>query len=203
MKQTKLAIVIDERQDRLDEHVTRSIYCTVEIPEETDVNDVSKEIEDYIKQNAIVELDKIHFTSMHPKQRLKCVELIGKMNITAKMYIYYDFQENGSIAKKFNLVKAVRATQYKHRNKELTFYVERADEYKGVIKKEAMTSDHFLSLLADCYCYVFTTRLNKPMNSPAINTLNEQMYTLLRHQIRLHTYMFDNKKTEHSRSNRI
>ncbi len=203
MKRTKLSIVIDERQDRLDEHVTRTIYCAVEIPEETDVNTVSKEIEEYLKQNDIKELAKIHFNSMHQMQRLKCVELIGKMNITAKMYVYYDFRENNSTIKKTNLVKAVRETQYKHRNKELAFYVEKATEYRGIVKQEAMTTDHFLSLLADCYCYVFTSRLNKPTNAPATNTFNERMYALLRHQIRLHTYMFGNKKIEDSRSNRI
>lgn len=203
MKRAKLSIVIDERQDRLDEHVTRTVYCAVEIPEETDVNTVSKEIEEYLRQNGIKELDKMHFTSMHPAQRLKCVELIGKMNITAKMYIYYDFRENNSIAKKVNLVKAVRATQSKHRNKELTFYVEKASEYRGAIKQEAMTTDHFLSLLADCYCYVFTSRLNKTTSRPVVNAFNERMYALLRHQIRLHTYMFDNRKVEDSRSNRL
>lgn len=203
MKQPQLSIVIDERQDQLDEQLTRTIYCAVEIPEEISVEGISKEIEDYLNENDIDELDKMHFTSMHPIQRLKCVELIGKMNITAKMYIYYDFRENGSIAKKVNLVKAVRATQYKHRNKKLTFYVEKATEYKGVIRQNAMTSNHFLSLLADCYCYVFTTRLNKPANTPAVNVFNDRMYALLRHQIRLHTYMFDNKKVEDSRSNRI
>ncbi|MNY23218.1 hypothetical protein D3C86_1568730 [compost metagenome] len=203
MKRVKLSVVIDERQDRLDEHTTRTLYCAVEIPEETNIGSISKEIEDYLQQNDIKDLDKMHFTSMHPTQRLQCVELIGKMNITAKIYIYYDFREKGDVLKKVNLVKAVRATQYKHRNKELTFYVEKADEYEGVIKKEAMTSDHFLSLLADCYCYVFATRLNKTTNTSPVNVLNEKMYSLIRHQIRLHTYMFGNKKIEDSRSNRL
>lgn len=203
MRQVKLSIVIDERQDRFDEHLTRTLYCAVEIPEETNIIDISKVVKKYVEQIGIKDIDKLHFTSLTVMQRLKCVELIGKMNITAKMYIYYDFRINNSTAKRVNLVKTVQATQYKHRNKELTFYVEKADEYKGVVKNESLTSDHYLSLLADCYCYVFATRLNKPTNSLAVNTLNERLYRLIRHQIRLHTYLFGNEKIEHMRSNRI
>lgn len=206
MKRVKLSIIIDERQDQLDEWLTRTMYCAVEIPEDTDIDNVSSTIEEHLKRNSIEGFEKLHFTSMHPSQRMKCVELIGKMNITAKVYVYYNFRENASMAKKINLVKTVRETQYKHRNKELSllsFFVEHAGEYKGVISKDAMTTDHFLSLIADCYCHVFATRLNGPANTPTVNTINKQMYALLRHQIRLHTYMFGSVKIEDSRANRL
>lgn len=203
MKRAKLSVVIDERQDHLDEHLVRTLYSVVEIPEETNIVDISNEVKIYIEQIGIENIDKLHFTSLNKDQRLRCVELIGKMNITAKVYVYYDFRVNESAAKKLNLVRSVRATQYKHRNKELTFYVEKADEYRRVIKKEALTNDYYLSLLADCYCYVFATRLNKPSNTPVVNARNDKLYMLLRHQIRLHTYLFGDKKIEDKRSNRI
>ena len=198
MKCEKLSIVIDERQDQLDIHTLRTLYSAVEVPPEVSVSELSKEVEEFILENRITSPEKLHFSSLRYEQRLTLVELIGKMPIRIKMYVYYDFRKNQAITKKINLVRTVRYTQYKHRNKELTFYVEHAGEYKGVIRRESLTTDHFLSLVADCYCYVFAIKLNKPWD-----TRNNDMYTLIRHQIRLHTYIYDNKKIEDSKSNRI
>jgi hypothetical protein len=205
MKRTKLSFVIDERQDLLDEHVVRSIYCVVEIPEELEITEVSDSIRAYSEEQNmdIGSLDKLHFTSMNQKQRLSYIKFIGKQNITAKIYVYYDFRENLSDIKKARLIETVKATQYKHRNKELFFYVERAEEYKGIIKKEALITDHYLSLLPDAYCFVFATRLNRLNNTEINNRINDLMYKFLRHQIRLHTYTFESVKVEDSRANRL
>lgn len=205
MKRNKLSFVIDERQDLLDEYVVRSMYCVVEIPEELEVTEVSDSIRTYSEeQNVDVgSLDKLHFTSMNQKQRLAYVKFIGKQNVTAKMYVYYDFRKNLSDVKKARLIETVKATQYKHRNKQLFFYVEKAGEYKGVVKKEALITDHYLSLLPDAYCFIFATRLNRLGNTEINNRINDLMYKFLRHQIRLHTYMFENMKVEDSRANRL
>jgi len=205
MKIDNLTILIDERVDHLDEYTLRLMYCAVEIPGETDVLVLSNEIKEaFNNSDGYEDLKKVHFTSLNLKQRRFLLQIISKLNITAKMYISYHFrtEPHKELARRLEVV--VRETQIKHRNKRLTFIVENAEAYKRLIKTENLTSNDYLTIIADAMCFVFATKLNPIIpNKAAINAYNDRQYQLIRHQIRLHTYMFAEQKYEDTRDSRL
>lgn len=118
--------------------------------------------------------------------------------------MFYNFRLNLSAAKIQGLTQTIKATQYKHRNKKLKFYIESADEYRKVIRSADLTNDHCLTLLSDAMCFVFATKLNRINSFVHIqNDNNDQFYSLIRHQIRLHTYHYGEKTFKDTRDNRL
>ena len=107
-----MIILIDENVKQIDKKVTRVSFCFVEVDDKNILNGIRKFV-DSIRNDPIRfgGVDKIHFSSMAEAQRQSVIEYISKINITAKIFIYYCYGISEHDAKLQSVENAISNTQ--------------------------------------------------------------------------------------------
>ena len=105
-----LLVLVDERYDKLDERMSRTIFGVVEIPMELEDMDKVKQGFLAIKET-FGGKKKFHFMDLDTFAQSKIIEIISSMNIRCKMYVFYamDISESDMKTKALSLtIKDVR-----------------------------------------------------------------------------------------------
>lgn len=208
-----VSLFIDERQDTLDVCLVRTIISCVEIEGDEICEKLEKDIKDALAHLKDIDgKQKFHFSDLAQDKKLAVVEALSKLDYTAKVWIHYDLLANANVAK----VKAMRNTilslKKKHSKNKLVILVEKADEYKSVIKESFMTDNTFLSILPDLSCYIMARKLDA--NSTPRYTDNKKeieeikkstdyLIGLAHEHIRLQVFRTNDVYQERARSDRL
>lgn len=160
-KKLGLTILIDERQDRLDNGLTRTIISCVEIDEELTIEDLQEAVKAVVNKSKL-SVKKLHFAEFNQPEKLILVGSLSEISFSAKVWIFYDTFINSSVAKKNSLRYVIRALKKKHSRREVSLLVEHADEYDKLVREQFMTSNAYLSLLPDLTCYIMALKLDLP-----------------------------------------
>lgn len=197
-----LSIYLDESFERVDKKLWKVSICGVEIEQD--------HVEDSVAQIASITSDvirfpqtgrKAHFSGMDDAQQSQIVEVISKLPITAKTYTYYLIAENETAAKRTAMERAVSHLQYIHRTKDITFFVEYADEYKESTVGRYLHKGLPAFILPDSILSIYTKFLkyldsSRPSATP-------RFYTLLKAKIRLQSFVMDEHREYNQRDSRL
>lgn len=187
-----MIILIDENVKQIDKKVTRVSFCFVEVDDKNILNGIRKFV-DSIRNDPIRfgGVDKIHFSSMAEAQRQSVIEYISKINITAKIFIYYCYGISEHDAKLQSVENAISNVQHIHKGKKLDIKLEEASEYKSSPIAKDFLSDEDLFIVPDGMLNVFLGYLDNVSNRTGAN---DRMYTLIKEKIRLQVFDFGGKK---------
>ena len=187
-----MIILIDENVKQIDKKVTRVSFCFVEVDDKNILNGIRKFV-DSIRNDPIRfgGVDKIHFSSMAEAQRQSVIEYISKINITAKIFIYYCYGISEHDAKLQSVENAISNVQHIHKGKKLDIKLEKASEYKSSPIAKDFLSDEDLFIVPDGMLNVFLGYLDNVSNRTGAN---DRMYTLIKEKIRLQVFDFGGKK---------
>lgn len=187
-----MIILIDENVKRIDKKVMRVSVCCVEVDNENILDDIRGYVNS-IKDDRIRfgSVDKIHFSSMSEAQRQSVIEYISKINITAKIFIYYYDDISEHDAKLQSAEDAVLSIKHIHRGKKLDIKLEEASEYKSSRIAKYCLRGEDLFIVPDGILSVFLGCLDNVSNRTGAN---DRMYILIKEKIRLQVFSFGGEK---------
>lgn len=197
-----LYVYLDESFERVDKKLWKVSICGVEIEE--------NQVEESVAQIASITSDvirfpqtgrKAHFSEMDDAQQSQIVEVISKLPISAKVYTYYLIVENESVAKCNAMERAVGHLQYIHRTKDISVFVEYADEYKESAINNYIYKNLPSFILPDSILSVYTKYLKFTDSSRPSAT--PRFYTLLKAKIRLQTFIMEEHQEYNQRDRRL
>jgi len=198
---TKLTILLDENITNLDNMMKRVSVCAVEVPEGPAMEELN-EIMNVINQDNVRygDIKKMHFSELAEAQRSAIIEQISKIDVTAKMYVYYFFDETEKSSKYFAMSEAVKHLMYIHRTNKIDIKIEHADEYLKTDLKPLLAKDEVIFILPDGFLSVFVGKLDN--TSSKVGT-NDRMYTLIREKLRLQVFTSGLEKRYLTSNNRL
>ena len=187
-----MIILVDENVKRIDKKVMRVSVCCVEVNDEH----ILETVREYVKSIRgdpirFGSVNKIHFSSMAEAQRQAVIEYISKINITAKIFLYYFYGISEHDAKLQSVENAISNVRHIHKGKKLDIKLEKASEYKSSPIAKDFLSDEDLFIVPDGMLNVFLGYLDNVSNRTGAN---DRMYTLIKEKIRLQVFDFGGKK---------
>ncbi len=199
---SNLTILIDENVSRVDGKAQRISFCVVEVAEQEVLNEVISKVA-LMKADKIrfADINKFHFSELSETQRSAVIEFISKLNITAKTYTYYCFNETEKESKIQCLQKTIEHLKRLHPNKKLDIRVEYAGEYKDVPElKKLLVKNSDIFIIADGFLAVFIGKLD---NISRRQGSYDKLYQLIREKIRLQVFSDGAKKVYLTGRNRL
>lgn len=188
-----MIVLADESVRSLDKKVTRVSFCCVEFVDGDILNDIRNYVES-IKNDPIRfgGVDKMHFSSMSEAQQSLIIEYISKINITAKVFVYYFYNISEKDSKIQSADRTIMNILHIHRGKKIDIQLEAASEYKdSQIAKDFLSREEDLFIVPDGMLSVFLGHLD---NTSGRTGANDRMYTLIKEKIRLQVFHFDQKR---------
>ena len=128
---------------------------------------------------------------MAEAQRQLIIEYISKINITAKIFVYYCYDISERDAKLQSAENAILNVEYIHRGKKLDIKLEEASEYKSSPVVKYCLKDKDLFIVPDGMLSVFLGYLDNVSDRTGAN---DRMYGLIKEKIRLQVFNFGGKK---------
>lgn len=188
-----LTVLIDENIRRIDKIFSRISFCAVEIPEQAVLDEIASVVPEMkLDKIRFGDIGKFHFSELAEAQRFAVIEVISKINVTAKIYTYYCFNENEKESKIKYAIQTIEHLTRIHKNKELNIMLEYADEYKAVKQlAKVLVKDENIFIIPDGFLAVFMAKLD---NISAHTGANDRMYTLIREKIRLQVFADSSEK---------
>lgn len=203
-----ITLLLDERQDVLDQGVVRTIVSCVEL----DGKLTSEQIESYVG-SAISGITypggKLHLADMDYHKKVATIRALSSLDFTAKVWVSYSILTNQSQAKTDTMTLVLKSLLKKHSKKNALFIVEQAEEYKAIIKDRFLTGSAYVSLLPDATCYIMAQKLS--VRSMSIDTPEGKTYKdgvleliqLFHEHIRLQVFASKGAITELARASRL
>ncbi len=178
-------VIIDESLIPIDKKILRLIVCCVEY-ETNSMNEEFKKISDLINDPIRFKKsgDKVHYANMIPLQKNLLVELISKLSITVKIYIYYRADINDNKFKLYGIKKTIDHLNHIHKNKLNKISLEPTEEYENtnISKYMDRSIDKYMYLVPDILSGTFSDYLSDTQKIKKDIIVN---YDLLREKIRL------------------
>jgi len=197
-----LNIYLDESIEQVDKKLWKISICGVEIGQEQVEDSVARimsTIADPIRFPKTGR--KIHFSEMNDAQQSQIVEVISKLPIGAKTYTYYLMAENEAAAKRTAMERAVNHLQHIHRARDITVFVEHANEYRDSEVKGYLHKDLPAFMLPDAILSVYSKFLNDTKTYSTSS--NARFYVLLKAKIRLQSFSTDEHQEHNERDRRL
>lgn len=202
MSENELTILIDENITRIDKVTSRISFCAVEVPDQETLNEIASVVPslmlDEIRFSGI---KKFHFTELSETQRSAVIDIVSKINVTAKTYTYYIFNAEEKESKIICAKQTIEHLERIHVNKSVKFMLEYSDEYKGVKELDSLlVKDPNIFIISDGFLAVFVAKLN---NISSNNGAYDRMYTLIREKLRLQVFGDSSRKIYLKSENRL
>lgn len=208
-----LNLLIDESQIMLDSAMTRTIIASVEVDSSAGLKLLEDNIKVIVDKHVLREKGKkVHFADFTQEEKMACVEDVSKIEFNAKVWVYYHIATNAKVAKIQSLRSAILALKKKYSKRDVTFLVEHATDYEGVVREPFMITSPYLSLLPDLCCYVMNLKLDGAKITQSVRDgvekkqihKNQSLVLKRMHEhIRLQVFCAQDQNIEKARSDRL
>ncbi len=201
-KEVDITILIDENITRIDKKMIRVSHCAIELSDISILDEI-RAIVPSLRADTIRfgNIKKFHFTELSEGQRAAVTDIISKIDVTAKMYTYYMFNQTEKQAKISTVIRTIGHLKFLHRTKNVSIMLEEAEEYKSETSlKPLLVSDESLFIVCDGFLAIYLANLD---NLGGQSGGFDRMHTLIKEKIRLQVFGDSSSSLYLSGTNRI
>lgn len=179
----ELLVIADENVEQLDILSYRIIFCFAEVLLDGRTKDLLRQIDEFGSAWEIGNPDrKFHLTDLNRREDIDwIINIITQIRPTVKLFVEYTIINNLAQSKGSLLQKSITTLMSSnYRTAKVKWIIENADEYVNSIKKDVLTKNKHMTIIADTFCSVFARKFSDRLDTESLVNLHRKLKPLVR-----------------------